>query len=1230
MNENLRYASISWGKPGTARFLLSALLMLLFLPLASLAQDAGSITGTVRDSSGAVVPDAQVTATNATIGLTRTTTTNAEGDYLAAALPPGSYDLSVTAKGFKVFQAKKIIVRVSEKSRVDVTLQVGQVTENVVVQGENIAQVETQTSEISGVVTGKEISQLELNGRNFTQLVTLVPGVSNQTNQDEGEVGLNGNISYSINGGRGEYNNWQVDGANNMDTGSNNTLDTFPSVDAIAEFRVQTSNYSAVYGRNASGNIEVITKSGTKSFHGDVYEFVRNEAFNANSFFNNASGSPRASDKKNDFGYTIGGPIFIPNHYNTNKDKTFFFWSQEWRKEINPFSFNQQVPSNAERGGNFNDVCPNTSVSPPSSSECPINPATGKPFLGNNVPIDPNALAMMNALIPAPTIDSGANSFFTGSVSEPLSWRQELLRVDQTLGSKFRLMGRYIHDTYTSVDPTVSFVGNPFPSIQTHIGTPGTSFVLHLTTTATPTLLNEFVFSYAVDHLSLINSGPFQVPQGFTMTGLFPTGPGGTQFAQLPAVSLASGAAYGGGFTVNPGFMPWVNSNPTYGYRDTVTKILGTHNMQFGFEFIAIQKNEQSAPTSVGLGGRLTFDENNSVVDPVTNFPLSTKNSFADFLHGNIASYAQTSAIVKYYYRYKIFEPYFQDDWHITKRLTLNLGLRVSMFGTNRDITKTSFNFEPAVYNASPGTAPQLASDGSLATGVGNPFLGFVQCGGSGGTSNIPSAILTAFPASTVAGTSYPGCVKGHLFNPGPRLGFAFDPRGDGKSAIRGGYGIFFEYGNGNEANAESLEGTPPRVLTTSQPNVAAGQGACATTGSGYTCIGGQAELFPLAVNNEPPANIQTKAAWPYVQQWNLSYQFELPQNFVGSVAYVGSKGTHLTDARDLNQLHSLPASLNPYHAGQAITPQLTDASGNVTYAGDCSTLTVGPGGAPITGPALVNFNVACGNDPNPSRPYLGLGTLEFLETAANSSYNALQVSFRRTLGALIVNAAYTYSHSIDDSSDRADATFVDSYNLASNRASSNFDQRHILNISYVYDLPFFSKSSGWKKALLGGWQLSGITTFQTGTPTLCPGCSPGLNNTVFGDNAGVGNGVGTGSRPDLVGDPYGTPCKASTAPGPYLFNPCAYAAPRGLTFGNVGRNTLNLPHRTNFDMGLFKRFPVKESMSFEFRWETFNTFNHTQFSGVDTSFDPASTTFLTATQAHLPRIMQLGLKFLF
>ena len=1194
--ETLGFFSVLETKRRYLRLFSYALLGLLFMPFIMRAQDTGSITGTVSDVSGSVIPDAEVKVSSPAIGLARTITTNSGGDYLAGGLPAGTYEVTVTAKGFKSFSAKNIILQVAEKKRVDVTLQLGEISEKVVVEGTSVAQVETQSSDLSGVVTGKEISQLELNGRSFVQLVALVPGVSNQTGQDFGGVGLNQNISFSVNGGRVEYNNWQVDGGNAMDTGSNGTLNVFPSIDAIAEFKVLTSNYGAQYGRNGSGTVEVVSKSGTRNFHGDVYEYLRNDMFNANDFFDNAAGNPKPAYKKHDFGYTIGGPVYIPNHYNSNKEKTFFFWSQEWHRERNPFGFNQQVPSDAERGGNFNDVCP---------GECPVNPKTGTAFPGNNVPIDPNAQALMDALISKANVTSPNCCFFVGSVTEPLTWRQELVRIDHNFSSKLRLMGRYIHDTNSSVDPTVSFVGNPFPSIQTQVGTPGTSFVAHLTATLTPSLLNEFVASYTADKLILVNTGPFQVPSGFTMTSIFKTGSGSNNLAQLPAISLANGNAYGGGFTINPGFMPWINSNPVYDYRDTVTKIIGSHNLTFGGEFVAAQKNEPSAPTSVGLGGVLTFDETS---------PVSTGNSFADFLTGNIASYSQTSAIVKYYYRYKIFEPYFQDDWRVTKRLTLNLGLRLSLFGTNRDITKTSFNFEPSVYNANAGSAPAIAGDGSLVPGSGNPFLGFVQCGGSGGTGSVPAPILQAFPASTVAGTSLPGCVKGHLFNPAPRIGFAWDPHGDGKMAIRGGYGIFFEYGNGNEANAESLEGTPPRVLTSGQPLISNGPNSTATCSSpntGYECIGGAGILFPLAVNNEPPANIQTVAQWPYVQQWHLDVQRELPSHFVGTLSYVGSKGTHLTDARDLNQLKSLAAQgvQNPYGPGQPLTQS------------DCNNGTAN-GVTPVPGtPLFANFSVACGNNPNPFRPFVGLDTLELLETQANSHYHALQATVRRAFGALELNMAYTYSHSIDDSSDRADATFVDSYNLSANRASSNFDERHILNISYVYDLPFFSKSSGMLKTALGGWQLSGITTSQSGIPV-------NIQNTVFGDNAGVGNGVGTGSHPDLVGNPHAAPCTTSSGLGPLLFNPCAFAAPQGLTFGNVGRNTLNRPYRTNFNMGLFKKFPIKESTSVEFRWETYNTFNHTQFNHVRRSFGASD--FLSATDTHDPRIMQFALKFIF
>jgi len=289
------------------------------------AQGTGSITGTIRDTTGAVVPNASVTLTDTGTRNALKTTSNSEGDYLFAAIPPGIYDLSVTAVGFNAYDAKGIILRVSARTRADAALTVGEVQTAVTVEAAGLTQVETESSEVSGVVTGREISQLVLNGRNYTQLIALTPGVSNQTGQDEGTVGVYGNVSWSVNGGRVEYNNWELDGGDNMDNGSNSTLNVYPNVDAIAEFKVLTSNYGAQYGRNGSGTVEVVTKSGGKDFHGDAFEFVRNNDFNARNFF-----SPNVpSYKKNDFGYTIGGPVWIPKLYNKSKDKTFFFFSEE-------------------------------------------------------------------------------------------------------------------------------------------------------------------------------------------------------------------------------------------------------------------------------------------------------------------------------------------------------------------------------------------------------------------------------------------------------------------------------------------------------------------------------------------------------------------------------------------------------------------------------------------------------------------------------------------------------------------------------------------------------------------------------------------------------------------------------------------------------------------------------------------------------------------------------------
>ncbi len=1189
------------------RLLRLWLFFTLCLPVALLAQDTASITGTVTDPTGAAIPGAPVTLTSPELGINRATTSNATGDYLFSALPIGSYSLTVTAPGFKKFEAAGIILRVAQKARVDVAMRVGAAKEEVTVEGTNVAQVETQSSDLGGTVTGKEISQLELNGRNFTQLITLVPGVSNQTGQDEAGVGVSGNVSFSVNGGRTEYNNWEMDGGDALDNGSNTTLNVYPSIDAIAEFKVLTSNYGAQYGRNGSGTVEVETKSGTSSFHGDLYEFVRNDMFNATPQLQ-TSVPPY---KKNDFGFTFGGPVYIPGHYNTGKQKTFFFWSEEWRRDRVPatgFFSTTTVPTLPERGGNFSDVCPaaGTVYSSTTAAAYPNCPAQGLStmspsyFPNNQVPIaNPATITGLEGLIPDPNV--GPNTWFA-TPTLPTNWREELFRIDHNFTDKIRGTFRYIHDSWFQDYPVPLWTsGVTFPTVQTNFNGPGVSMVARLTATASPTLLNEFVASYTTDHISTSLIGPWQRPSGFLPIGIFDNGFGG----KVTGISVAGGQY---SFAEDPGYVPNgpLNSNPTYTYRDNVTKIIGKHNLQFGGYFVAAQKNELPQP-SIGVNGLLSFS---------TSSAVSTGNAFADLLLGDVGNFQQEKSAIKTYNRYKIFEPYFQDDWHATSRLTLNLGLRVSLFGTYREIHHSAWNFDPRFYV--PG-ASGVDANGNV---TGNPYNGWVQCG-----------VTAGVPA---------GCMTGHLFNPAPRIGFAWDPKGDGKWALRGGYGVFFEHTNQGEANAGTLEQFNPLTQTATVFNI-----------SGYQ------NIVPQGTSTSPLTfiSIPSKAIWPYVQQWHLDVQHDIAKNTVATVSYVGSKGTHLTRSYEYNQIHPVPASQNPYAPGETIS------------AADCNSVSLDPvtsqatatvNGHTITGSWANNLAVACGNDPDPYRPFLGIGSITRKDDTASSIYHALEASLRHNIGGLQLTAAYTYSHSIDDSSDWNDGTFLNSYTLNSYRASSNFDQRHNLNLGYVYDLPFF-KGKGLSNRLLGGWEWSGITLIQSGSPFSVYNGGVG---SIPGDNAGVGNDFATaGSFPDLVGNPRsGIPNISEPGFGPLLYNAAAFVAPTGLTFGNSGRNILSNPWRTNFDMALLKHFAVTESKYFEFRTEAFNVFNHTEWSWLggdagsasdnanssgitgansigcyggpnNSAGDPSCTTttgFLRPGSAHNARILQLALKFIF
>ncbi len=1016
---------------------------------------------------------------------------------------------------------------------------------------------------------------------------------------------------FSMNGGRAEYNNWELDGGDNMDNGSNGTLNVYPSIDAIAEFKVLTSNYGAQYGRNGSGTVEVETKGGTKAFHGDAVRVCAQRHERAELLQQRGRGGTGVAPeyKKNDFGYTIGGPVYIPGVYNKNKEKTFFFWSQEWRKDIVPGQTfaSIPVPSVAERGGDFTDIC---SLG---TTDCPSGVPNNISGLPQYTAAEATAQALFNE-IPAPN-GPGASTCIPGSPTNPCTftlspaqatdWREELIHVDHNFSDKLRATFRFIHDSWqtTTATPLWTNIGS-FPTIETAFKGPGVGLVFRLTATASPTLLNEFVFSYTADHILLTdvglngNNNTWQRPSGFStgFTDLYPGNGGGV----LPGLNLVDPAgSYGGGFGEDSGYIPngIYNSNPSYTYRDNVTKTVGRHNLQFGAYIAAAQKNEYGGELAAGsYPGYLTFDPSKATT--------TTGNPVADMELGYIYTFGQQDHLVKYYNRYKLVEPYFQDDWRVTSRLTLNLGLRLSMFETYREKEHQAFNFDPARYVAGQTSVNQddtvnfLTADG-LPPSVTDLPNGIVQCGV---TSGIPV-----------------GCMKNHLFNPAPRIGFAWDPWGNGKWAIRGGYGVFFEHTNGNEANTESLENSPPLAQAVTQTNVV-----------GYTSIGGSTSgaQFPLSVVSVP-----NKVTWPYMQQWHFDIQHDIANNTIATISYVGSKGTHLTRQSDLNQLYPTPIGSDPYKVGEAITPNPNgnspdcgtnfDAYGvptnGMTPSGVAVPYATNSAGVPV-GPA-VNLGVAaCGTIADPLRPYPGYGTINHLELESSSSYNALQASLRRTVGQVTFSAAYTYSHSIDDSSDRGDGSLVNAYDFASNRGSSTFDERHILNISYVWDMPFF-KGRGLAHAFLGGWETSGLLGISSGTPFSV------LNPT---DSAGVAAGVGSGSRADIIGDPKtGFSRTPAQGLGPLWYNPAAYAVPQGLTFGDSGRDSLVNPRRTNVDMGLFKHFPIHESFAAEFRAEGFNVFNHTEWNGLASSTLAASNLFYVGA-VHNPRILQLALKFFF
>jgi hypothetical protein len=959
------------------RFLL-VVFWCLISALASAQEVTGSISGRVKDVTGAAVPGADITATHVATQTVRTALSGPDGNFAFPALQIGDYELSATMPGFKKTVQSGIELHIADKLAVDLTLQVGGVTDEITVVAE-VGTIETESSEVSGLISGEEVRELQLNGRSFMTLLELLPGVASDM-PDRADP--NTNPSVSINGARSSMSNFNIDGASNMDVvvGSS-SLNTFTSIDSIAEVKVATSTFAAEYGKGGFSQVNVVTRGGSKSFRGSLHEFFRNDALDATDYFSHQV----LPLKLNNFGYTLGGPLLLPGGYNRTRNKTFFFFTQEFNHtSTRGEAVNTLVPIAAERRGDFSGRGRGADGVFGTADDPVIDPDTRVGFPGGIIPqsrIDSNAVKILE-LYPLPnTVGPGVNNF-TSAAPSLQRWREEVIRIDHNLSSSWKLFGRYAQDSAFVRNPYggsgLTSITTRFPGVATtQSDRPGRNLVVSTTKVFNPKLLNEASFTYSARHFtmeSILEIGD-RAHLGLTIPEFFPDNVGNI----IPTITLGSNFA-----ALNvprEGFKRLFNLE----FTDNLTRVSGRHVWKAGALYSFGGNREH--PFSPNTNGSFTFN---------TGF---SRNPVANLLLGLPFSYSEVDRVLFSNARYGIFEAYIQDDWKVLRRLTINAGLRYSAYWNPKDTDNVLTNFLPSLYD--PRRAPVITpSTGLPVPGTGDPLNGIV-----------------------IAGDTSPfgrGATEDNTDLLGPRFGFAWDLFGNSKSALRGGYGIYYTrpyigtFVNNTFDNPPFSRSITVNNLSLSDPT------------GGVEAASGVENLTALGVPMRAPT----------FQQWSFGIQQELFRKGVLNVNYVGSHGTHLFRPLQIN----------------------SPAPGEVAARGvNINAVRPYPGYGSITV-----------REPSGSSNYHSL----------QASFN------RRLSGKLSTSLAYTFAKSIDDASSERGAADIppDIKNARSERGPSDFDRTHVFTASYIWYLPNLAQQ-GLAGGLLAGWQLSGITRMYAGKP---------------------------------------------------------------------------------------------------------------------------------------------------